>query len=441
MHSARVLVALGALQLRCLELAHPSPIPPPPRRPTPVVVAPPPPDPAAAWSEGFHLHHGVADFAPSYDVLVHAPARFDASAPLHLVIVLHGMGHSALQWAGAGVVDPRTGRAAVSWGGAERHDLAATRTLLVIPQFDDRRGHARLGRLGEPGGLRRFLDELLGESLAPRLGGPRSLADVAGVTLVGSSAGGPSIAELLDLDDLDGRVRGVVLFDSIYRGEASHARWLLRDPSHRLACIHEGLAFTAPGAARLLALVRPALRAQAVVQPAGSITEALRTHRAVFATVPCEHIGMGPAYLDKVLLGLGLPTREPDPDGKVPEVAAAAPTHVLARGESFRGAVVAGDPVMRDGSAYQDHAIDLREGETVTITLAGGPSPGVACRVLDVQLRVLDGERVLADDDDSGGGFDSLVRVTAPRAGRYTVRVMTHGPWLNVGDYTLRVGR
>jgi hypothetical protein len=396
---------------------------------------------AEAWSEAFTLHHGVADFAPSPDAVVHAPPGFDPDAPLHLVLVFHGMGHSALKWAGGGLIDPRTGQPAQGWGGEQRHDLAGTRTLLIAPQCDDRPGHLRLGRLRERDGLRRFLTELLGEALAPRLHGPHTLADVASVTLVGSSAGGPSIAELLDRDDLDGRVRSVVLFDSLYASEASFARWVRGGDDRRLVCIHEGLPFTAPHAARLLGMVRPALGDALVTQPGGAMTEAVRTHRAVFATVDCEHIGMGPAYLDKVLRGLDLPRREGDPDPKTPETAAAPAGAALSWGATREGSLDATDARMRDGSAYDDHAIELAAGESATLTLRGGATAGVLCRRLDVQLRVLDGETPLADDDDGAGDLASRVRFTAPHAGRYTVRVMSHGPWLNLGDYSLRVDR
>ncbi len=443
MRFVRVLLSLAALQLHCARApraTRPQPTTQAPAAPT----TPAPPSPAEAWSEAFNVRQGVADFAPSPDVVVHAPPGFDPSAPLHLVVVLHGMGHSALKWAGGGLIDPRTGQPAQGWGGEQRHDLAGTRTLLIAPQFDDRPGHARLGRFAAHDGFRRFLDELLSETLAPRLHGPHSLADVASVTLVGSSAGGPAIAALLDRDDLDGRVRSVVLFDSIYASEASYARWLRggdAGPPRRLVCIHEGLTFTASHAARLLSMVRPGLGAQLAVQPGGSMTEAVRTHRAVFATVDCEHIGMGPAYLDKVLPGLDLPPREPDPDPKTPDAPAPAPTAALAWGVTVPGSLATTDPRMRDGSVFDDYALDLAAGESATVTLRGGPSAGVLCRRLDVQLRVLEGDRPVVDDDDGDGDLGSRAHFTAPHAGRYTVRAMSHGPWVNLGDYTVRVDR
>lgn len=375
------------------------------------------------------------------DVVAHAPAGFDARQPLHLVVIFHGMGHSAMVWLGGGLPDPRTGRPVVGWAGDVRHDMAATRSLILAPQCDDRRGRSRLGRLGVRGGFRRFLDELLRETLAPRLGGPHTLADVESVTLVGSSAGGPAIANILDRDDLDGRVRNVVLFDSLYGSESIYARWMRGgDRAHprRLVCLHAGTRFTTGPAARLAETLRATLHEQVVVQPRTSVTEAVRTHRAVFATTNCEHISMGTAYLDKVLRGLDLPAREPDPDQKVPLEAQPPPTAVVAEGSVTRGRLEASDPRMRDGSSFDDYAVDLAAGQTVALQLRGGRTTGYLCHVLDVELRVLDGERVLANDDDGAGGLGSRVAFTAPRAGRYTVRVMAHGPWTNHGDYTLR---
>lgn len=441
----RALLPLLAL---ALSLACSRPHPPRPARPrAPVALAPAAPLPAAptvapAWSAAFSMRSAVADFAPLPDVVVHAPPGFDAREALHLVIVLHGMGHSPLVWAGSGLPDPRTGRPVVGWGGEVRHDLAGTRSLLIVPQCDERRGRARMGRLQARGGFRRFLDELLSDTLATRLGGSHSLADVETITLVGSSAGGPAIANLLDTDDLDGRVRNVVLFDSLYGAESIFARWLLGgDRAHprRFVCIHGGSHFTSPSAARLAAMLRPRLGDQVVVQPRTSMTEAVRSHRAVFAMVNCEHICMGNAYLDKVMLGLDLPRRAPDPDPKTPVEAPPPPTAAVAVGSVTRGALDAADRRMRDGSLFDDYALDLAAGEAVRVELRGGRTTGFLCHVLDVQLRVLEGDRVVADDDDGGGGLGSRADLTATRATRYTLRVTGHGPWRNRGDYTLRV--
>ena len=93
-----------------------------------------------------------------------------------------------------------------------------------------------------------------------------------------------------------------------------------------------------------------------------------------------------------------------------------------------RGTLDATDHRMRDGSFFDDNAIDLAAGEAVHIELRGGRTSGFLCRALDVQLRVLAGEAVLPDDDDGAGGLASRVMFRAAQAGWYTVRVMAHGP-------------
>jgi Bacterial pre-peptidase C-terminal domain len=392
----------------------------------------------------FSMRNRVADQRPLPDVVVHAPAGFDARAPLHLVFMMHGMGHQALWWAGGGLTDPRTGRRVQGWGGEVRHDLAGVRSLFVAPQFEIRPGRSHQGRFATRGVFRAFVDELLAETLASRLGGPRTLADVASITLVGSSAGGPMIASLLAHDDLDGRVKNVVLFDSLYGSEDVFARWLRGGEDvnpRRLVCVHAGSRYTAGHVARLAALLRPSLRDQVAVQPREAMTDAVRAHRAVFATVNCEHICMGSAYLDKILRGLDLPPRAGDDDPKALTSAAVRAALPMPDDGISRGALTDDDPRLRDGSRFDDYALELAEGERVTVDLRGGATRGFLCRTLDVELRVLDGDRVLAADDDGGGALASRITLRAPRTGRFIVRVTTHGPWANLGEYTLRVTR
>ncbi|MFO0610034.1 MAG: PPC domain-containing protein [Polyangiales bacterium] len=394
-----------------------------------------------AWTQAYRLRTRAFDFEPWPDAVVHAPAGFDASRPLHLVVVFHGLGHSALVWIGGGLPSPVDGRPIVGWGGEVRHDMAATNTLLVALQFEIRPGRPHLGRYAQRGTLARVLTELLGEALAPRIG-RRALSDVAAMTLVGSSAGGPAIATFLARHELDDKVQNVVLYDALYGSEATFASWMRAstpERPRRLVCLHAGSRYTKPSADRLAALLRPSLGDALAVQPRGAMTEAVRAHRAVFAVVDCEHICMGLAFFDKVLAGLALPPRAPDPDPKEPIPGAAPQGGELRREARVQGVLDARDAVLRDGSAYEDWTLALARGERVTIELAGGQVRGFLCHALDVELRVLDGDAALTNDDDSGGSLRSRVTFTAPRDGRFTVRVMTHGPWANLGPWTLTV--
>ncbi len=437
------LVLLVAWSFGCAKSPRAEPRPPAAARvPSPASASPAPRRPPEAWTEALELEHGVADFGRFPEAVVHAPRGFDASAPLHLVFVLHGAGGSALLWAGNRLPDPNTGEPVIGWGGEVRHDMVGSNSLFIAPQFEIRGGRRYLGRFANRGAFRAFIDELLRDKLARRLGGPRSLRDVASVTLIGSSAGGPAIANLIDQDDLDGRVQNVVLFDAIYGSESIYARWLRGgDAAHprRFVCIHGGGRYTAGPASRLASSLRASLGDAVVVQPRGAMEDAVRAHRAVFATVNCEHICMGLAYLDKVLRGFDLPQRAPDPDPKTPTNGADPSPPALALGETREGRLDASDRKMRDGSSFDDHALRLGAGESVTIELRGGATRGFLCRSLDVRLRVLDGGRTVADDDDSAGGLASRVTLRATRDTTFTLRVMSHGPWGNHGDYRLSV--
>ena len=71
--------------------------------------------------------------------------------------------------------------------------------------------------------------------------------------------------------------------------------------------------------------------------------------------------------------------------------------------------------------------------------MSGERGPRAACARYDVEAEVLDGDRVLGRDDDGGGGLGARVELAAPRAGRFTVRVLTHDTWGTEGAYTVRV--
>ena len=134
------LFAVVVFAVVALACARPRRLPQPRRAAVaaPAIVAPEAPPRAPAWSAMFSMRNRVADQHPLPDVVVHAPAGFDARAPLHLVFMLHGIGHQALWWAGGGLTDPRTGRRVMGWGGEVRHDLAGVRSLFIAPQFEIR---------------------------------------------------------------------------------------------------------------------------------------------------------------------------------------------------------------------------------------------------------------------------------------------------------------
>lgn len=400
----------------------------------------PPARRSAAWTEALTLRSAVAGFAPRANVLVHAPEGFDPTSPLHIVVLVHGFGHSPYYWLGGGMTDPLTGQRIVGWGGGQRHDLAGTNSLIVAPSCDDRPGRRRLGPIGRAGGLRAFFDELLGEALVHRLGAGRSLRDVASVTFVGSSAGGPSIGALLAQRDLDARVRAIVLFDGLYGDPGVFARWVLGDARRRLVHVFSGAAEAVARTDRLARLLSPRLGGEVRTLSDETMQDAVASHRVVLARVPCEHIGMVGAYLDKVLRGLGLPARADVPNRKTPHDPLPETATALVDGRT-EGRLENGDRRMVDGALFDVYDLELAAGEAATIEARGGRVPTFTCATLDAELRVYAGGVVVAANDDARPGRGAAVRLVAGPLTRYRVLVTAHDPWRQEGPYRLTVRR
>jgi hypothetical protein len=243
-------------------------------------------------------------------VLVHAPAGFDAKAPLHLVVFLHGYNGCVEVLAASGASRCRPGDPErEGYGIAARHDAAGTNTLLVIPQlaFDRRKGDP--GCFKRTGCFRRFLQELLGETLRQQLG--RTLSDVRDVTLVAHSAGYKSAIAILQHGDVAPLVRNVVLMDALYGDAEDYARWLARaSDATRMVSIYLGGTRTAAGNRTLLRGVKRALGAARVRElDASALPAAIAPLRLVVATGHVPHRRVAAEYLAPVLRALGLPAR------------------------------------------------------------------------------------------------------------------------------------
>jgi hypothetical protein len=184
--------------------------------------------PAAAFEIAARLEHGAYDEPGVPSAIVHAPAGFDARAPLKLVIFLHGLRGCASVLMGRGPVSCGPGGAVdEGWDLAGHHDLAHTNTLFIVPQLAYMKRDGRPGRFGRPGGFRDFLEELLRGPLAGPLGGARSLADVARIDLVAHSAGYQTALAILERGGIEPvLIRSLVLLDSLYAETARFAQYV-----------------------------------------------------------------------------------------------------------------------------------------------------------------------------------------------------------------------
>jgi hypothetical protein len=249
--------------------------------------------------------------APS--AVVHVPPGFDPRPPLHLVVYLHGYSGCARVLANAGPTRCREGDVErEGWNLTGHHDDAGTNTLFVIPQLAFMKRNGRPGCFAQRGCFRRFLQELLGETLVPELGGARTLRDVASLTLVAHSAGYKTALAILEHGEVDTQLGAVVLMDALYSGTDGYARWLLARgrPDARLLSMHIGRGSPARESALLLRRVRRALGpARAGSAEIGELRAALAGKRLVVTRTSAPHRLVPAQHLAEVLVALGLPRR------------------------------------------------------------------------------------------------------------------------------------
>jgi hypothetical protein len=272
---------------------------------------------AAPLGQGFTLsaQTRVAAFhvtdAPS--VLVHAPPGFDPKPPLHLVVFLHGFNGCVEVLAASGPARCRPSDSAERDGYSvvQEHDRAGTNTLLVIPQLAFLRRDGKPGCFDRPGCFRRFLDELLGETLAGALGGARSLHDVASLTLVAHSAGYRSALAILQRGEVSAQVHAVVLLDALYGEAEAYAHWLASSPPDvRFLSLYLGYGKTYIGSRTLLRLARRSFGADRVAQlDANDLPAHVAPRRLIIAEGHIAHRDMPRGYLATVLQTLDLPAR------------------------------------------------------------------------------------------------------------------------------------
>jgi hypothetical protein len=376
-------------------------------------------------------------------VVVHVPANLDVTERLHLVLFFHGSDQCVAQLALGGDVVCKPGAAPdVGAGVAWRHDDAGTASIFAAPQFV-LWGGGTAGRLAERGYFRSFVEELLRDTFAPGLGGPKTLDDLEDITVVAHSAGHVPLVALLERGDLEEKVKNIVLLDTVYDGAVDpYARWFERGVDkgqpRRIVAIYGAWGKNAAAGRRLAARAEARVKGSAAVDPPGALADAMRTHAVTVKQWPhLEHAWMLLLMMSKALEGLGLPPRPIAPP-RTPYGPVPAP-RPIAVGEARDGSLDDGDAFLQSGPLYHDYALDLDAGQRVAIDVRGGRSITEPCCRLDVTVDVLRDDEPLAHDDDGGGFFDAHLDWLAPERGRYVVRVSTYGSGRRKGPYSLRV--
>lgn len=153
-------------------------------------------------------------------VLLHVPKGFDVRKPAVMVLFFHGHGATLER----DVASRQRLPAQISESGVN--------AILVAPQFARDARDSSAGKFWEPGGTKRFLDEVA-EKLALLHGAPATRDDFARtpVVIVGYSGGYAPTAWSLARGGIGDRVKGVVLLDGLYGEVGKFASWIKRDRS------------------------------------------------------------------------------------------------------------------------------------------------------------------------------------------------------------------
>jgi hypothetical protein len=371
------------------------------------------------------------------------PTGYDAEAPVHLVLFFHGSDQCARMLAEAGDVVCRPGeRTYIGAALDARHDDAGTQSIFAVPQFT-LWGGGTPGRMAERGYFASFVQELLGETFAAGLGGPRGVDDLADITLIGHSAGQIPIRAILDRGDLADKVANVILIDALYDDPGPYTHWLERGGGgkRKLVAVYGAWGHQVEHGREIAARAERRAPGSTAVDPPGSFEDAIRTHAVtVKHWGGVEHAWMLLLMLTKVVSGLDLPrrlivpTRDPVPDRVRPVMELPIDTTV-------KGTLEEGDTILQNGAVADDYVLMLEQGDRVTIDVHGGTSWTEGCCKLDVYTQLFRGDSLVAGDDDSGGFFDSRIEYVAPSSGPFLLRVTTAGSGRKTGMYTLQATR
>ena len=148
-------------------------------------------------------------------VLVHVPETFDIRKPGVIVVFFHGNGATLER----DVRDRQLVPQQVSESGVN--------AVLLAPQLAVNAADSSAGKFWQPGGFKRFINELAGH-LARLYGDPKSAEAFAKmpIVIVGYSGGFLPTAWSLEVGGISNQVRGVFLLDAVYGELDKFASWI-----------------------------------------------------------------------------------------------------------------------------------------------------------------------------------------------------------------------
>lgn len=188
----------------------------------------------------------------------------------------------------------------------EQFSASGRRAILVAPQGPRDAPDSFGGKLEDPGGFRRFMDEVL---TALRDRGLAREAGIGRVVLSGHSGGYQVISAILAHGGLTPLIKEVYLFDALYGQNDRFLHWLEGDASARLVLIHTMNGGTWKQTQALVQSLREKKVPLLLRQEQGTTTEQLRSHRAAILFSELGHnevVFKSHAFRDFLMTG-GLP--------------------------------------------------------------------------------------------------------------------------------------
>ena len=249
-----------------------------------------------AWTSTARLADPPVDFPKGVTgVVAHVPAGFDAAKPIHLVLFLHGVGPVRRADHAIGRCDMPAGPRVPGRGGTLHRAMTTPPPTPSSWRRSSSCGEGdRPARWPIAGTSGRSSKSCSATRWPLGLAGHAILDDVADITIVAHSAGHMPLAAILDWQDLDDKVKNVVLLDALYDGRVgTYARWLERGigsgDGRKLVAIYGDWGRNPATGRAIASRIEARAKASTVVDPPGALKDAIRTHQVTVATWNVDH--------------------------------------------------------------------------------------------------------------------------------------------------------
>ncbi|MCL2447699.1 MAG: hypothetical protein FWD17_01995 [Polyangiaceae bacterium] len=271
------------------------------------------------------LESGAFPGSPNPDVELHIPAGFDATRHPGIVVYFHGwMGCAAAALAPKETPCRAGGEPRRPSGIAMQADAAGVNAAVVAVELRADMPTGEPGQLAMPGALRRLLNDVLSQGIAPATGCPVDIEQVDRVVVIAHSGGYQAAAAAIAAGDVP-QIREVVLLDALYGADEVFGRWVRDDATGfapdapaasrlRWVDLYTCCGGTADGSKALAQSLAPSLSAAGASvtldDGPGDLAPAMLDQSVVFKRVPRAHEELPRAYVQAIMKAAGfLPIR------------------------------------------------------------------------------------------------------------------------------------